>query len=188
MKIGFCGAHRTGKTSSMIKLSEDTDLNLIPIKTKTSKIFSDNSMSPDRHYEFSRRLDIQLKILDYLDHQYAYGGDNFVTDRTPFDLLSYTLCDVNNDTSTIYESSIAKYAESCFLSIKRFDRVFIIQPHIPVVYEDGKASLNSAYLQHINCTSIGLFITYEVPFTLVPKTCLTLQQRHDFIKGVLKCQ
>lgn len=180
MKVAFCGAHRTGKTTLVDKLAFGVH-QLVPVKTKTSQVFAENGMDPSAHYDFSQRLDIQFKILEALNKQYDEGGVSFITDRTPFDALTYTVCDINNSTEAFHAMRIHHYVELCKESMQRFDKIFLIQPQIDLVYEEGKASLNPAYIDHFNCVLIGLFVSHNIPFTLMPKSCYSVERRVKFV-------
>lgn len=180
MKVAFCGAHRTGKTTLVDKLAFGQH-QLTPIKTKTSQVFAENGMDPSVHYDFSQRLDIQFKILEALNDQYKQGGENFITDRTPFDALAYTVCDINNETEAFHSMRILHYVQLCKESIAQFDKIFLIQPQIDLVYEEGKASLNQPYIDHFNCVLIGLFVSHDIPFTLMPKSCYSVERRVQFV-------
>ncbi|MFN9397317.1 MAG: hypothetical protein ACK6BN_16085 [Pseudanabaena sp.] len=50
-----------------------------------------------------------------------------------------------------------QYIDRCFSSTNQFfQNLVIIQPGIPLIYEEGKAALNAAYIEHINILVIGL--------------------------------
>jgi hypothetical protein len=71
-------------------------------------------------------------------------------------MIAYTLGDIQGKTEVDF-NLLSQYIDRCFASTNQFfQNLAIIQPGIPLVYEDGKAALNAAYIEHINILVIGL--------------------------------
>lgn len=156
--IGLCGAHRTGKTSLARAFAEKHGLEFV--QTSVSQVFKDMGLDPAKHYDFGTRMDVQEEILRRHDQLYAQHtkADLAITDRTPLDFLMYTLADAVHDAvAEADQARFKKYVQSCFdVTNKRFAVLLVVQPGIPIIAEEGKASLNPAYIEHLNSLVLGL--------------------------------
>ena len=152
--LGLCGAHRTGKTTLAIAIS--TDLNLPFVRTTTSQVFAQLGLDPAEPMDFQTRLFVQNHVLDAAEQVWQNSATPFVSDRTPIDMIAYTLGDIQGKTEVDFDL-LSQYIDRCFASTNQFfQNLAIIQPGIPLVYEEGKAALNAAYIEHINILVIGL--------------------------------
>ena len=152
--LGLCGAHRTGKTTLAIAIS--TDLNLPFVRTTTSQVFAQLGLDPAEPMDFKTRLFVQNHVLDAAEQVWQESASPFISDRTPIDMIAYTLGDIQGKTDVDF-NLLSQYMDRCFASTNQFfQNLAIIQPGIPLVYEEGKAALNAAYIEHINILVIGL--------------------------------
>lgn len=152
--LGLCGAHRTGKTTLAIAIS--SRLNIPFVRTTTSQVFADLGLDPAEPMDFKTRLFVQNHVLDAAEEVWQNSVTPFVSDRTPIDMIAYTLGDIQGKTEVDFDL-LNQYIDRCFASTNQFfQNLAIIQPGIPLVYEDGKAALNAAYIEHINILVIGL--------------------------------
>ena len=152
--LGLCGAHRTGKTTLAIALS--SHLNIPFVRTTTSQVFADLGLDPAKPMDFKTRLFVQNHVLDAAEQVWQNSEVPFVSDRTPIDMIAYTLGDIQGKTEVDFDL-LNQYIDRCFASNNQFfQNLAIIQPGIPLVYEEGKAALNAAYIEHINVLVIGL--------------------------------
>ncbi len=151
--IGICGSHRTGKTTLAKALAEKLEIDLAI--TSTSEVFKQYGLDPAQPLDFKRRLWIQQQIVQ-ASEQIWQQSSNFVTDRTPLDMIAYTLADIQGNTQVDFVA-LQAYISDCFrVANKYFSHFVILQPAIPLIYEDGKAALNQAYIEHLNSLIIGL--------------------------------
>jgi hypothetical protein len=152
--LGLCGAHRTGKTTLAIALA--SHLNIPFVRTTTSQVFAELGLDPAEPMDFKTRLFVQNHVLDAAEQIWQESGTLFVSDRTPIDMIAYTLGDIQGKTDVNFDL-LSQYIDRCFASTNKFfQRLAIIQPGIPLIYEEGKAALNAAYIEHINILVIGL--------------------------------
>lgn len=152
--LGLCGAHRTGKTTLAITLA--SRLNIPFVRTTTSQVFAQLGIDPAEPMDFKTRLFVQNHVLDAAEQIWQKSVTPFVSDRTPIDMIAYTLGDIQGKTEVDFEL-LSQYIDRCFVSTNQFfQNLAIIQPGIPLVYEEGKAALNAAYIEHINVLVIGL--------------------------------
>lgn len=175
--VGLCGSHRTGKTTLAQALS--TKLNIPFAKTDTSGVFKKHGLDPAVCMPFSQRLHIQHLILDDAIKIWGAYKSAFITDRTPLDMLAYTLCDITGSTEADF-TMLEEYARLCFEAVNRFfGLVVVIQPAIAMRYEEGKAALNRAYLEHLNAVIMGLCLDerQKANFKILPKAITDFDER-----------
>ena len=152
--LGLCGAHRTGKTTLAIAIS--SHLNIPFVRTTTSQVFAQLGLDPAEPMDFQTRLFVQNHVLDAAEQVWQESVSPFISDRTPIDMIAYTLGDIQGKTEVDFDL-LSQYIDRCFASTNQFfQNLAIIQPGIPLVYEEGKAALNAAYIEHINILVIGL--------------------------------
>ncbi|MCY7331377.1 MAG: ATP-binding protein [Pseudanabaena sp. CAN_BIN31] len=152
--LGLCGAHRTGKTTMAIAIGDR--LNIPFVRTTTSQVFAQLGLDPAEPMDFKTRLFVQNHVLDAAEQVWQSSCSPFISDRTPIDMIAYTLGDIQGKTEVDFDL-LSEYIDRCFVSTNRFfQNLAIIQPGIPLVYEQGKAALNAAYIEHINILVIGL--------------------------------
>ena len=152
--LGLCGAHRTGKTTLAIAIS--SHLNIPFVRTTTSQVFAQLGLDPAEPMDFQTRLFVQNHVLDAAEQVWQESASPFISDRTPIDMIAYTLGDIQGKTEVDFDL-LSQYIDRCFASTNQFfQNLAIIQPGIPLVYEEGKAALNAAYIEHINILVIGL--------------------------------
>jgi hypothetical protein len=152
--LGLCGAHRTGKTTLAIALA--SDLNIPFVRTTTSQVFAELGLDPAEPMDFKTRLFVQNHVLDAAEKVWQDSPSPFVSDRTPIDMIAYTLGDIQGKTEVDFDL-LNQYIDRCYASTNQFfQNLAIIQSGIPLVYEQGKAALNPSYIEHINVLVIGL--------------------------------
>ncbi|WP_286390433.1 AAA family ATPase [Pseudanabaena mucicola] len=152
--LGLCGAHRTGKTTLAIALADR--LNMPFVRTTTSQVFAQLGLDPAEPMDFQTRLFVQNHVLDAAQQVWQNSATPFISDRTPIDMIAYTLGDIQGKTEVDFDL-LNQYIDRCFSSTNQFfQNLAIIQPGIPLIYEEGKAALNAAYIEHINILVIGL--------------------------------
>ena len=157
INIGLCGAHRTGKTTLAIALSKELETPFIQIGT--SKIFSDHNLDAAKPMDFRTRIYIQRIILDHAEKIWSEANESFICDRTPIDMMAYTLAEVQGKTlDEELECELADYLSDCQeVTEKYFSYLFLIPPAIPIIDEDGKASPSRGYIEHIHRLCVGFF-------------------------------
>ncbi|MFK3741045.1 AAA family ATPase [Massilia sp. TN1-12] len=158
--IGLIGGHRVGKTSLAKAYAEKNDA--VFLETSVSSMFKDMGHDPAGTFDFATRLTIQEEILKRLDVIYAAQpvDQAVITDRTPIDLLGYTMAEAVGMTVTPeLQDRFDAYVRDCFRVLnKRFATVVLVQPGIPLVAAEGKAAMNKAYIEHLNSIMFGLMM------------------------------
>ena len=182
--IGLSGSHRVGKTTLAKRYSEEFGLPFV--ETNASGVYLELGLSPQIDYDFATTLVIQLAILESLLEAYAgQHGRNFITDRTPIDLLAYTMADIRRSNVTSKETdAFMEYRQKCFEAANRYFAVIVIvQPGIPLVDDPTKAPPNIAYMNHINTLLMGLVTdsSMKAGRFFINKETLKIEDRMDSI-------
>lgn len=157
--IGLVGSHRVGKTTLAKQYAEKEGIKFV--ETSVSAIWRELGYDPAVTYDFETRLTVQEEILVRIDAMLAhYAGIDFITDRTPLDMAAYLLGDAIGDRVPDHlQKRVKQYVQDCFDSTnKRFGVVCLVQPGIPILFEEGKAALNEAYIEHLNSLMFGLVV------------------------------
>jgi hypothetical protein len=183
--IGICGAHRTGKSTLAEKLAHSAGIPFV--QTTTSQVFAEAGLDPSQPMNFSTRLMIQQKVLSAGEAVWSSSKQPFVSDRTPIDMMAYTLADIQG-TTVVDFPQLSTYLQQCFASTNRFFRyLFIVQPGIPLIYAEGKAALNPAYIEHINTLIIGLCQDTRLSskVKILPRSLIDLSERLAVIERAI---
>ncbi|MCG5512795.1 ATP-binding protein [Ectothiorhodospira shaposhnikovii] len=156
MMIGVTGAHRVGKSTLCKAFAESCGLPFV--QTDVSGVFVELGLDPKEDYDFDIRLMIQGRILALMSKTFEGAPSRFITDRTPIDLLAYTLADVRRtNLSPERVGCLMAYSDACFRVVNRhFSSLVVVQPGIKLVEAEGKAPANPAYIEHINSLIMGL--------------------------------
>lgn len=178
--IGLCGSHRVGKTSLARAFAEKFELEFV--QTSASEVFKEFGLNPATRYAFDTRLTIQEEILKRFDEQYAKVGMRpAITDRTPLDMLAYTMAEATqDDVPAELQDRFKKYVQSCIdVTNKRFGVLLVVQPGIKIVAEEGKAALNEAYIEHLNSIVLGLSVDERIKAAhfYIPRRMIDMDER-----------
>jgi predicted ATPase len=165
--IGLAGSHRVGKTTLARDYAERYGFTFL--ETSVSGIFKELGYDPADTFDFSTRLSIQEQVLSKVDAMYGAADhrDLLITDRTPIDMLAYTLAEANgNLVSESDQGRLESYMQRCFSVVnRRFSSLILVQPGIPIVSAEGKAAPNKAYIEHLNSLMLGLMMDERVKVT-----------------------
>lgn len=191
MLIGLCGAHRTGKTTLAIGYAERTDAVFLP--TNASEVFNILGYSPKEEYPLEVVLDIQEAILrSFLDiwHESWLDDGVSITDRTPVDLIAYTLAHVGqNELTPELEERLLKYVDDCYKALNEYFGILVVlQPGIELEESDKSARASLSYMDHINKLILGSVVDerVEVPSYRIPQLDLDIDNRIDQIESMVK--
>lgn len=187
--IGLCGSHRVGKTSLAKLYAEKHGIKFL--ETSVSSIWRELGYDPAVTYDFETRLTVQEEILKRIDAKLGeHAGQEFITDRTPLDMTAYLLGDAIGDrVPDKCQARVKQYVEDCFMSTnRRFGVVCLIQPGIPIKYEEGKAALNEAYIEHLNSLIFGLSVDERLMchHYFMPRLVVDMDRRLDALASAVK--
>lgn len=163
--MGLAGAHRVGKTS--LARASAQALEVPFVETSASAVFARYGIAPDQPLSFQERMVIQDAILQDCIEKWSGYKAGFITDRTPIDLMAYTVADIRGD--TVPEGAdvlVANYLHRCIEAANdHFMELMLIQPGIPVVPAPGKAALSQAYMEHLNTLMMGYMVRKDLQIT-----------------------
>lgn len=184
-RIGLCGSHRTGKTT----LAQAISLKLqIPfLQTRTSSVFKQHGLNPAKPLDFKERLWIQHRVLEAATEVWQMETSSFITDRTPIDFMAYTLADIQGATYVDF-AKLEEYVTACFqVTNQFFTQLAVLQPAIELVYEEGKAALNKAYMEHLNIVVQGLCADERLTCSsmIINRRIINLKERVQSIISVI---
>lgn len=187
--IGLCGAHRTGKTTLARAYADQTGA--VFIQSPVSQVWKElglDSSKPD--FDFKTRLDVQELILERLDAEYGKAaGMKAIADRTPIDLLGYTMAEaLSNNVTAEDMTRFHRYVQRCFDVLnRRFSVLLLIQPGIALQPDANKGSLNEAYIAHLNSLMFGLSVDERVriPHYYMPRATTEPEDRLAALKSAV---
>lgn len=153
--IAICGAHRTGKTTLARAAAEVIGASFVP--TSFSSVFRERGVNVQAGMSVDERLEIQEALLARARVIYRQALAPFITDRSPIDLLAYTLAEVGKSLTAAQEARVSAYADACFdLAGEHFTTLVLVQPGIPLVADATKAVASPTYLAHLTALMRGL--------------------------------
>ena len=190
--IGLTGAHRTGKTTLAREFAKNTGVPFV--ETNASEIFAKMGMDPSSEYPIAQRLDVQERILAEFADKWKSAianGNGFITDRTPLDMIAYTLANIGSgeELSPSLENRLENYIQSCFDIVNyTFDFVVVVLPGIKAVHEEGKARASYACIEHIATLIMGLVVSEKIiiPNFYIPRGETDLDGRIEILRSAMK--
>lgn len=161
MRIGFCGAHRTGKTTLAKALSYPLGLTMLPNPNTAARLGYD--MKNGNRVSDPDGMILQLEILKGMNDRLV--GDAYLSDRTPLDAAAYLLADATaNAGDDVNRTLVQEYVcQAIALTKDRFDIVILVPPAIVVEPVDGKPPVNAAYQLHIHHLISGMLAEVDLP-------------------------
>jgi len=191
--IGLAGAHRTGKTT-LARAWCDAHPVYTFLPTDLSSVFRDCGITPKENMPFKERLEIQNLLLDKCERVYESGNNSIltITDRTPFDVLAYTLAEVTRTTLHGEKALTDAYYDHVFraedLSERYISSAVVVQPGIEIVEEEGKAPGCEVYIDHLNILIVNMISNFypEGLKGIIPRNVTELATRASFLEHFSK--
>jgi len=188
-RIGLTGSHRTGKSSLAKMLAELIEVPYLDMAIGKNAVW--NIFNSHDNVTFAERLVIQKRLLADVEQvlKDQKKNESFVSDRTPVDLLSYLLCNIDSTTSELFDEEVEEFIAKCrILTLKYFDMIFVVQPGILFEKNEGKNGkvYNSiAYQESLTNSCIGFLHrliyspTYRgrMLFRVIPSDLIFLDDR-----------
>lgn len=180
MRIGLCGAHRTGKSTLMNLFAKEQCIT--PLPSSLFPVAKSMGLDMSKPHSFTTRLCYQTVVLDAMERVYS-SAPSFVSDRTPLDAAAYLLADVQTTTGNAELQDLTnQYVDRAIcLTNRLFDIVILVPPAITVEPVDGKPPVNPAYQEHIHFLIAGLTNDLTVPNGSIARDNLDLEDRMDAI-------
>lgn len=165
MLIGLVGAHRVGKTTLAKKCAEEFGIDYIP--ASVSATFARLGVSPRYPFTFRERLKVQIEVLKDADAAWSRGNQSIgISDRTPIDMMAYTLAEVGPETlagDAELEELLHDYIQTCKQVTRRhFKALVVVRPGIPIVDDATKASPCPFYINHLDRMMTGFVMDRDL--------------------------
>jgi predicted ATPase len=185
--LGFCGAHGTGKTTLAKALEQKLGIPYIPIDA--SSVFLEHNFHPSDKLDIRTRLFLQQKILAKAeDIWFEVDEPSFICDRTPLDMAAYLLADIGNgELDKHTQAEVMDYLQDCFnKAIQYFGKIVLSPPAIPFVEREYKAAINQPLIFKLHTQLLGMLNYLDLPYKELPKDCLDLGDRVQFVEDYLE--
>ena len=185
--IAFCGAHGTGKTTLAIALEQKLGIPYIPIDA--SDVFLQCKFHPSDKLDIRNRLFVQQKILEKAERiWFDVDEPSFICDRTPLDMAAYLLADIGNgELEERMQRRVMVYLQDCFnVTIRYFDKIVLVPPAIAFVEREYKAAINQPLIFELHALLLGMLNYLDLPHKVLPKKCMELSDRVQFVEDYLK--
>jgi len=184
--IGLIGASGVGKTTLAKKFAKKSGF--VYVESSVRGVFESMGLDPKVDYDFDTRLKIQIGILEASKASYQEIGSSFISDRTPLDLLAYTIADVGRENLNEQQSlALLDYVDECFHATNTyFSAVILVQPGIPMS-SDGIRPTNLAYMEHIAIILMGLLADQRLNCakSFINRNTLDLSKRIGVVESIL---
>ena len=191
MKICVSGVHGIGKTSLVKWISEKYNL---PLLSEQARFLLDTEYPFEIvNTDLSVFMDFQNHVLDN-QKTVLEGQDNFVTDRSPIDSLSYVLERLGAE-RYLFPYYYQNYLERALSIIEtlKFDHIFFIEFDIEdhpfwKNRKDGQRDLSPMYMKSLNNIMKSLYEEIEVsPNTQIHNVpFFQFEERKDFVRTMLR--
>lgn len=187
--IGLSGSHRSGKTSLAEELSKKLCMPFIRANVGNNPVWDIVDFRDT--ISFAERIEVQERILSdfilLLESKNGDKFDSFIVDRTPIDILSYLLCNIDSTTSQLFDDRVRIFIEKCLnVTTEYFTSIFVVQPGIPfekIPSKNGKIYNSRTYQEVLTSVIVGQFYRSSIPFNLIPRSILSLQERVDWVSS-----
>jgi hypothetical protein len=156
--LGLAGTHGSGKTSLCEAFVNEHNRAHF-VKTSVSDVYKSFKLDPKVRMSLEQRMEIQEKVLEVLCDQWEEGllkagpSATIITDRTPFDLIAYTLAEVSgyDEISDELSTRITGYILQCNLAAQAFDAIVHVPIALPMVADPtGKVRAASSLIYRVH--------------------------------------
>lgn len=160
MRIGFAGAHRTGKTTLAKAIAKIYGLPLVT--SSGSEVVARHNFDMANDNRLASGMDMQTEQLAAMIANFRDGAI-YVSDRTPIDAAAYLLADASAAAGNeVTRDETVRYVESAMrLTARYFDVVILVPPAISFDEQPGKPPLNRAYQEHVHMLVRGMLYDCE---------------------------
>jgi hypothetical protein len=195
IRIGFTGAHRVGKTfcatfceEYLKKTYPDKSVNFL--KSSATQIAKDYNFNINSKSSLNERITFQEKLLENAAVEYSYADcDYLICDRTPIDLVAYTLAEATSSMSngTNEDQKLVKYMKNGLqLTKKSFDFIIYVPTGLEYKDEEGKPNPLISYQNHIDLIIQGMIGTNRDYYSKVEYLTCSIEERQKTLEVMLE--
>lgn len=185
--FGCSGAQRCGKSTIAKDISES--LGLPYIQLNTSELIKEMGLDVTKDWDMDTRLNFQEALLDKAIGLYRDNPGGFISDRTPLDMYAYTIAEaLKENINTDQERRILNFKYRCLDAANTyFQHIFIVQPGITYVEEEGKPTANLAFQEHIASLVLGIAKddSLNADFSVIKRFVTDHDRRVELITAVI---
>ena len=197
MRIGFCGSHRSGKTTLAKLVASQREIQFVEspaseiVKRYGFDMGRDNRLTfePIRNGVMECGVDMRLEIYDELAERCLNAGEHFVSDRTPIDVAAYLIADATGYAGHAWrqEQAVAIVEKAIVDTQRLYDIVIFVPPLPDYMEEQGKPPLNRAYQEHhsLICRGILFDEDLDVYWDGIRRDTFSLTERMKFVNGMI---
>lgn len=198
--LGLIGAHRVGKSSLATHLAAKFGFKFIPVSiSKMQKKYGFDSSN--QSYDFEIRMEIQEHLLFEFKrllelhisiprlariHLTRDVKPEPIFDRTPLDLIGYTLIHVSDQLTDQQSTWLLEYIDRCInLTNEYFTHVMLVQPGIPLVSDNTTSARASAgIIEHLNAVYLAYMVDPRVKSktSILSREVLDMDERANYFK------
>lgn len=189
MMNGFVGAHRVGKTTLCLSIPGYNGVS-VSISEMQKKHGFDSSK---QDYPFDVRIEIQetcynefARLLLEINKPHFKKDPAVITDRTPLDLIGYTLIHVPENIDNAQQVWLRDYIEKCInLTNSFYSNIILIQPGIPLVNDNTtSAPCDSVMMERLNSIYLSYCIDNRVSANtfMMPRELTDLDERIQYVR------
>lgn len=173
MVYGFCGAHRSGKTTLARRVAEDLGIEFLEVRT--GPVMKAHGINIVADMPMNERIAAQEILLAHHVKTIEEAGRPLITDRTPLDMAAYTLGEVfmnrlkmETDEERRLDARVDAYVATCMALFRRhYQAAVMVKPLEIYVDEDGKPPASRAYQWHFNYLLRGLLDSSKITHAIL---------------------
>lgn len=185
MRLGFCGSHRSGKSTLAKLTSKEYNIPFIPSPASAIAASHGFNMASDNRLDTGMQM--QWEIFDSVCA--ALETCSYVTDRTPIDVAAYLLADATAGAGTLtsQEDAVLMVEKAIRETQRLFDVIILVPPVVNFVVEDGKPPMNPAYQEHHHFLCRGILFDEDlsVYWDEIKRDTFSLDLRMNFVRETI---
>lgn len=167
MRIGFTGAHGTGKTSLMKAICSDPEFKAYPPVPSTARKMKQAGYSINRDAdELSQLMTLLARVTTENKIYESYA--RVISDRTPVDSLAYTAIQIES----VWENCNPEYWKVCKELTRQHMQKYSAVYYFPVYWEpyaDGDRDPDPEYQRRHAELVLHLLNEFDIDFWMVPE-------------------